>query len=85
MRKIIYSFVFSMCFVRTMCVPYILILIYKNKNYVHPIYLTPPLGQYVTQGQFLNGVQQVLIQSFPSPRLVASSRLKNLVCPTIYP
>ena len=25
------------------------------------------------------------IQSFPSPRLVASLRLKNLVCPTIYP
>ena len=23
--------------------------------------------------------------SFPSPRLVASPRLKNLVCPTIYP
>ena len=28
---------------------------------------------------------QVWIQSFPSPRLVASPRLKNLVCPTIYP
>ena len=27
----------------------------------------------------------VWIQSFPSPRLVASPRLKNLVCPTIYP
>ena len=26
-----------------------------------------------------------LNQSFPSPRLVASPRLKNLVCPTIYP
>ena len=26
-----------------------------------------------------------LIQSFPSPRLVASSRLKNSVCLTIYP
>ena len=24
-------------------------------------------------------------QSFPSPRLVASPRLKNPVCPTIYP
>ena len=23
--------------------------------------------------------------NFPSPRLVASPRLKNLVCPTIYP
>ena len=46
---------------------------------------TPPLGQDMTQGQFLSGVQQVWIQSFPSPRLVASPRLKNLVCPTIYP
>ena len=34
----------------------------------------PPHGQDVTQGQFLSGVS---IQSFPSPRLVASSRLKN--------
>ena len=46
---------------------------------------TPPLGQDMTQGQFLSGVEQVWIQSFPSPRLVASLRLKNLVCPTIYP
>ena len=46
---------------------------------------TPPLGQDMTQGQFLSGVQQVWIQSFPSPRLVASPRLKNLVYPTIYP
>ena len=34
---------------------------------------------------FLSGVLQVLIQSFPSPRLVASPRLKNTVCPTINP
>ena len=40
---------------------------------------TPPLGQDMTQGQFLSGVWQVWIQSFPSPRLVASPRLKNLV------
>ena len=46
---------------------------------------TPPLGQDMTQGQFLSGVQQDWIQSFPSPRLVATPRLKNLVCPTIYP
>ena len=46
---------------------------------------TSPLGQDMTQGQFLSGVSQVWIQSFPSSRLVASSRLKNLVCPTIYP
>ena len=29
------------------------------------------------QGQFLSRVEQVWIQSFPSPRLVASPRLKN--------
>ena len=29
--------------------------------------------------------KRVWIQSFPSPRLVVSPRLKNLVCPTIYP
>ena len=49
------------------------------------IYPTPLLGQDMTQGQFLSGVWQVWIQSFPSPRLVASPRLKNLVCPTILP
>ena len=49
-----------------------------------PIYPTPPLGKDMTQGQFLSGVKQVWIQSFPS-RLVASPMLKNLVCPTIYP
>ena len=46
---------------------------------------TPPLGQDMTQGQFLSGVLQVWIQNFLSPRLVAQPRLKNLVCPTIYP
>ena len=30
----------------------------------------------MTQGQFLSGVKQILIQSFPSPRLAASPRLK---------
>ena len=53
-----------------------------------PIYLylpTPPFGQDMTQGQFLSGVWQVWIQSFPSSRLVATPRLKNSVCPTIYP
>ena len=54
-------------------------------NIQRPYLPTPPLGQDMTQGQFLSGVQQVWIQSFPSPRLVASPRLKNLVCPTIYP
>ena len=40
-------------------------------QYVTP---TPPLGQDMTQGQFLSGVW---IQSFPSPILVASPRLNN--------
>ena len=34
--------------------------------------------------QFLSGVQLVLIQSFPSPRLVASPKLNNLVYRTIH-
>ena len=51
----------------------------------HHIYPTPPLKQDMTQGQFLSGDQQVWIQSFPSPRLVALPRLKNSVYPTIYP
>ena len=38
---------------------------------------TPPHGQDMTQGQFLSGVKPVSIQSFPSPRLVASPRLKT--------
>ena len=52
------------------------------KEIINPIYPTPPLGQDMTQGQFLS---RVWIQSFPSPRLVASPMLKNPVCPTIYP
>ena len=47
--------------------------------------LTPPLGQDITQGQFLSEVLQIWVQSFPSPRLVASPRLKKSVYPTIYP
>ena len=40
----------------------------------------------MTQGQFLSvEFKQVSIQSFSSPRLVASPRLKNTVFPTIYP
>ena len=34
-------------------------------------------GQDLTQGQFLNGVQQFWIQSFPCPTLVAIQRLKS--------
>ena len=51
--------------------------------YIYISYL--PTEQDMTRGQFLSGVWQVWIQSFPSPRLVASPRLKNLVCHTIYP
>ena len=50
-----------------------------------PYLPTPPLEQDMTQGQFLSGVQQVWIQSFPSTRLVTLPRLKNQVCPIIYP
>ena len=41
-------------------------------------------GPDTIQGQFLSGIQPVLIQNFLSPRLVVLSRLKNLVWPTIY-
>ena len=57
----------------------------QTHGWLNHIYQPPPLGQDMTQGQFLSGVSQVWIQSFPSPRLVASPGLKNLVCPTIYP
>ena len=40
---------------------------------------------YDTRSIFKRNLTGFLIQSFPSPRLVASPRLKNLVCPTIYP
>ena len=46
-------------------------------NYYTQIYQPLPLGQVMTQGQFLSGVKQVWIQSFLSPRLVASPRLEN--------
>ena len=64
---------------------------HKNKKSNDHIFLewsylpAPPLGQDMTQGHFLSGVLQLWIKSFPSLRLVASQRLKNLVCPTIYP
>ena len=49
------------------------------------MYLPNPSEQDVAQGQFVSGVQQVWIQSFPSSKLVAFSRRKNLVCSSIYP
>ena len=40
----------------------------------------------MTQGQFFSsGVQWIWIQSFHSPRLAALPKLKNPLCPTIYP
>ena len=48
----------------------------------YPYLPTHLLGQYMTQGQFLSWVEPVWIQSFPSSRRVASTRLKNPVCPT---
>ena len=41
--------------------------------------------QYVTRGQFFLKVNLVSIQSFPSLRLVASPKVKNLIGPTIFP
>ena len=41
--------------------------------------------QVATRSQCLRRVQQVWIQSFPPPRLVATSRQKSSVCPTILP
>ena len=48
---------------------------------------TQPLcnRQSVTQGQFLNSVQLVRIQSVSSLKLVALQRKKNPVSSTIYP
>ena len=46
--------------------------IFQMETYDYYIYLpTPLLRQDMTQGQFLSGVKQVWIQSFPLPRLVA--------------
>ena len=49
------------------------------------IYLPTSLRKRdTTLGQFLNGNQQVWIQSYPSPILVAIPSLKRLICSTIY-
>ena len=42
-------------------------------------------AEYDTRSIFSAEFLQVWIQSIPSPRLVASPKLKNTVCPTIYP
>ena len=44
------------------------------------MYLTFNQEQYLTQGQFLNGVPLDLHQTFASVRLVTVERLKNPVC-----
>ena len=51
------------------------------------IIFTQPLrsGMIWQKDNFYGKFNRFCIQSFSSPRLVASPRLKNLVCPTIYP
>ena len=49
------------------------------------IYQPLRLGRIVRQGQFFKRSFNRFEFSFPSPRLVASPRLKNPVCPTICP
>ena len=52
--------------------------VYMSKSHGSLWYFpTTPLEPDMTQGHFLSGVWQVWIQSIPSPRLVASPRLKN--------
>ena len=58
---------------------------YGRQHYF--IIFTQPLrsGRIWHKVSFWSAFYQFWIQSLPSPRLVASPRLKNLVCPTIYP
>ena len=66
------DYVFSATFILSNFHPYLLSYIY--------IYIYKPKSNV---RKFLSGVEQVLIQSFPSHRLVAISRLsKNLFCLT---
>ena len=59
---------------------------YASVKQVHVIYLLCPwLRAGCNTRSILKRVYQVLIQSFPSPRLVAIPRLKRPVCSTIYP
>ena len=52
---------------------YILSFCLSKKHHTQPL----DDRQNVTQGQMLSRVQQVWIQSFPSPQLAAKLRLKN--------
>ena len=56
----------------------------KNYIYIYIYILIPPLEQNVRQGQLLNRVEQVLTNSFSSPRLVAIPSVKSPVFLTIY-
>ena len=65
-----------------------LFLSFSLSTYIHKytyIY-TQPLCHVrdATQGQFLNGVKPVWIQSFPS-RQVSTRRSRSSICPTIFP
>ena len=68
---------------------YIYFIIFMNTVYTYKtcyLYLpTPPHKHNTTQRQFLCEVEKVLIQSFPSPILVAIPRLKSLISSTVYP
>ena len=44
-----------------------------------------PRAGYGTRSIFKRSLTDLNSEFFPSPRLVASPRLKNSVCPTIYP
>ena len=59
----------------------------RSKHIVYRYDLPNPSARtgYDTRSIFKRGLTGLWIQSFPSPRLVASPRLKNLVRPTIYP
>ncbi len=55
-------------------------LIYFDENFKELIILNIILNDFI---KFIGSPGW--IQSFPSPRLVASPRVKKIVCPTIYP
>ena len=59
------------------------ILMPSQRNY----FISFPLchWQNATHNHFLSRVHEVWIQSFPSSRWVAVSKLKSLVCPPVHP
>ena len=67
---------------------YIYIYITSLRRYIY-IYIyiyisTPWHKQDVTQGQYLSGIKQVWIQSFPSLRQITIQRLKSPICSIFY-